>query len=149
MSRLRQCITISEIRKEVQVLSLKNYIDGAFTDSVTKKTFDVFNPATREVIAKAPDSNAEDVDRAVKAARRAFDEDGWPQLSARERGRILFRLAEHLKANARRFAEAETTNNGKPIAEAEGDLGDASFCFEYYGGLATKIKGDVLTIPDN
>ena len=129
--------------------TLRNYIDGAFVDSLSKKTFDVFNPATREVIAKAPDSNAEDVDRAVKAARRAFDEDGWPQMSARERGRILFRLAEHLKANARRFAEMETLNNGKPIAEAEADLGDAAFCFEYYGGLATKIKGDVLTIPDN
>jgi delta 1-pyrroline-5-carboxylate dehydrogenase len=70
-------------------------------------------------------------------------------MSARERGRILFRLAEHLKANARRFAEVETLNNGKPIAEAEADLSDAAFCFEYYGGMATKIKGDVLTIPDN
>jgi betaine-aldehyde dehydrogenase len=109
----------------------------------------VLNPATREVIATAPDSDASDVDRAVQAARRAFDADGWPQMAARERGRILFRLAEYLKAHAREFAEMETTNNGKPIAEAEGDVADAAFCFEYYGGLATKIRGDVLTIPDN
>jgi betaine-aldehyde dehydrogenase len=129
--------------------TLRNYIDGAFVEAASKKTFEVFNPATREVIACAPDSGAEDVDRAVKAARRAFDADGWPQMSARERGRILFRLAEYLKAHAREFAEIETTNNGKPIAEAEGDVSDASFCFEYYGGLATKIRGDVLTIPDN
>jgi betaine-aldehyde dehydrogenase len=129
--------------------TLRNYIDGAFVDAASKKTFEVLNPATREVIATASDSDASDVDRAVKAARRAFDADGWPQMSARERGRILFRLAEHLKAHAREFAEMETTNNGKPIAEAEGDVADASFCFEYYGGLATKIRGDVLTIPDN
>jgi betaine-aldehyde dehydrogenase len=129
--------------------TLRNYIDGAFVEAASKKTFEVFNPATREVIACAPDSGAEDVDRAVKAARRAFDADGWPQMAARERGRILFRLAEYLKAHAREFAEMETTINGKPIAEAEGDVADAAFCFEYYGGLATKIRGDVLTIPDN
>jgi betaine-aldehyde dehydrogenase len=129
--------------------SLRNYIDGAFADAASKKTFEVLNPATREVIATAPDSDASDVDRAVQAARRAFDADGWPQMAARERGRILFRLAEYLKAHAREFAEMETTNNGKPIAEAEGDVADAAFCFEYYGGLATKIRGDVLTIPDN
>jgi betaine-aldehyde dehydrogenase len=131
------------------MLALKNYIDGALANAASKKTFEVLNPATREVIATAPDSDASDVDRAVKAARRAFDSDGWPQMSARERGRILFRLAEYLKAHAREFAEIETTNNGKPIAEAEGDVSDAAFCFEYYGGLATKIRGDVLTIPDN
>jgi betaine-aldehyde dehydrogenase len=129
--------------------SYRNYIDGKWVDAASKKTFEVLNPATREVIARVPDSGAEDVDVAVRAARRAFDSDGWPGMSARERGRILFRLAEYLKANARRLAEIETSNNGKPIAEAEGDLGDAAFCFEYYGGLATKIRGDVLTIPDN
>ena len=129
--------------------SYRNYIDGQWVDAASKKTFEVLNPATREVIARVPDSGAEDVDVAVRAARRAFDSDGWPGTSARERGRVLFRLAEYLKANARRLAEIETSNNGKPIAEAEADLGDAAFCFEYYGGLATKIRGDVLTIPDN
>ncbi len=129
--------------------TIKNYIDGAFSDAASGKAFDVYNPATREVIARAPDSAAADVDRAVRAARRAFDQDGWPSTPARERGRILFNLAAHLRAEARRYAEIETLNNGKPIAEAEGDVSDAAFCFEYYGGLATKIRGDVLTIPDN
>src|SRR5207247_6970755 len=104
--------------------------------------------ATREVIARVPDSGAADVDRAVQAARRAFDRDGWPRTSARERGRILFRLAEYVRKHGTRFAEIETTNNGKPLAEAQADVSDAAFCFEYYGGLATKIRGDVLTIPD-
>jgi betaine-aldehyde dehydrogenase len=129
--------------------SIRNYIDGEALDAASGKTFDVYNPATREVIARAPDSAAADVDRAVRAARRAFDLDGWPSTPARERGRILFKLAAHLRAEARRYAEIETLNNGKPIAEAEGDVSDAAFCFEYYGGLATKIRGDVLTIPDN
>jgi betaine-aldehyde dehydrogenase len=129
--------------------TLRNFIDGEWSPAASGKTLEVQNPATREVIARSPDSGAEDVDRAVRAARRAFDQDGWPSVSARERGRILFRLAEHLKANARQFAELESTDNGKPLAEANGDVGDAAFCFEYYGGLATKIRGDVLTIPDN
>src|SRR3989338_1711210 len=94
----------------------KNYIDGEWVDAAAGKTLDVINPATREVIARVPDSGPADVDRAVKAARRAFDEDGWPQTPARERGRILFRIAEYIRRNAGRLAEIETTNNGKPLA---------------------------------
>jgi betaine-aldehyde dehydrogenase len=131
------------------MLMVRNYIDGAFSDAATGATFDVLNPATREIIGRAPASDGADIDRAVRAARRAFDQDGWPRTPARDRGRILFDLAAHLRANARRYAEIETLNNGKPIAEAEGDVGDAAFCCEYYGGLATKIRGDVLTIPDD
>jgi betaine-aldehyde dehydrogenase len=129
--------------------SYRNYIDGRFVDAGSGKTYDVIDPATREVIAKVPQSDSEDIDRAVAAARRAFDEDGWPQMPARDRGRILFRIAEHIRQNAARLAELETLNNGKPIAEAEGDISDAAYCFEYYGGLATKIHGEVLTVPDN
>ncbi len=126
--------------------SLGNFIDGEWTQAASGRTLEVINPATREVIASVPDSGAADVERAVRAARRAFDRDGWPQTSARERGRILFRLAEHVRKNERLFAEIETTNNGKPIREAMGDVADASACLEYYGGLATKIPGDVLTV---
>src|SRR3989442_1679788 len=127
----------------------KNHIDGESVDAASGRTLDVINPATREVIARVPDSGAADVDRAVQAARRAFDRDGWPQTSARERGRVLFRLAEYVRKNGKRLAEIETTNNGKPLAEAAADVADAAFCFEYYGGLATKIRGEVLTVPDN
>ncbi|MBI4169997.1 MAG: aldehyde dehydrogenase family protein [Acidobacteria bacterium] len=127
----------------------RNFIDGAWTDAASGRTLDVLNPATLEVIARVPDSGPEDVDRAVRAARRAFDAGDWPQTSARERGRILFRLSEYLGKNAARFAEIETLNNGKPLAEAREDLSDAAFCFEYYGGLATKVRGDVLPVPGN
>src|SRR5213594_4439695 len=95
--------------------SLGNFIDGEWTQAASGRTLEVIDPATREVIARVPDSGPTDVDRAVSAARRAFDVDGWPQTSARERGRILFRLAEHVRATAKTLAEIETINNGKQI----------------------------------
>ncbi len=115
----------------------QNFIDGKFCDAASGKTYDVIDPSNREVIAKVPECDVSDVDRAVKAARRAFDVDGWPDTSARDRGRILFRIAEWLRDNTKRIAELETINNGKPYAEAAGDIEDAAYCFEFYGGMAT------------
>jgi len=123
-------------------------IDGEWTAAASGKTFDVMNPATGQVMAKAPVAGAADVDRAVKAARRAFD-GGWRDATAQERGRILLRLAEKMRAELPRLAELETLNSGKPIVESEFDLTDVATCFEYYGGLATKIHGEVLPVPDN
>src|SRR5207248_2920848 len=111
-------------------------------------TFEVVNPATAEPMATVPDGGAEDVDLAVKAARRAFD-GAWHEVTAQERGRVLFRLADTVRREAKRLAALETLNSGKPIAESEFDIGDAATCFEYYGGLATKLHGEVLTVPDN
>ena len=121
-------------------------IDGSWVPA--GKTFDVKNPATDEVIAKVPDASAADVDRAVQAARRAFD-GGWRDVTAQERGRILLRLAEKMRAELPRLAQIETENSGKPIVESEYDLTDVATCFEYYGGLATKLHGEVLNVPDN
>jgi betaine-aldehyde dehydrogenase len=73
----------------------------------------------------------------------------WREVTAQERGRILFRLAERVRSEAARLAELETLNSGKPIVESEFDIADVATCFEYYGGLATKIHGDVLPVPDN
>jgi len=123
-------------------------IDGERVPAASGRTFDVMNPATGEVMARVPDAQAADVDRAVKAARRAFDE-GWREVTAQERGRILFRLAEKARAETKRLAELETLNSGKPLAESEFDIGDVATCFEYYGGLATKLHGEVLNVPDN
>ncbi len=121
-------------------------IDGSWVSSA--ETFDVKNPATDAVIAKVPKATAADVDRAVQAARRAF-EGGWREVTAQERGRILLRLAEKMRAELPRLAELETLNSGKPIVESEYDLTDVATCFEYYGGLATKLHGEVLNVPDN
>ena len=122
-------------------------IDGAFVPAASGKTFDVMNPATDAVIAKVPDASAKDVDAAVAAARRAFE--SWREVTAQERGRILLRLATRMRNELPRLAELETRNSGKPIVESEFDLTDVATCFEYYGGLATKLHGEVMNVPDN
>jgi betaine-aldehyde dehydrogenase len=128
--------------------SLSLFIDGAFVPSTGDGWRQIINPATGEVVARAPESTAEDVDRAVSSARRAFDESDWPRTSAVDRGRMLLRLAELVRARAEELADLETRNTGKPIVEAEFDIADVAACFEYYGGLATKIHGDVVPVPD-
>ena len=125
------------------------YIDGAFRDATSNRWIDVINPATQEVIARVPDANAADIDEAVRAARRAFEGGPWREVTAQERGRILLRLAQIVRDHAAEWAELETVNNGKPIVESEFDIADVATCFEYYGGLATKIHGDVIPVPDN
>src|SRR5688572_10543345 len=125
------------------------YINGEFVTPHATATIDVIDPATEEVIARVPSADAEDVDRAVRAARAAFDEGPWKDATAQDRGRVLFKLAEIVRARAAELAEIETRNNGKPIVEAEADIADVATCFEYYGGLATKIHGDVVPVPDN
>jgi betaine-aldehyde dehydrogenase len=123
-------------------------IDGEWVAAAAGKTFNVMNPATDEVLATVPEASSADVDRAVRAARRAFD-DGWRDVTGQERGRILFRLAEKMRKELPRLAEIETKNSGKPIVESEYDLTDVATCFEYYGGLATKLHGEVMNVPDN
>jgi betaine-aldehyde dehydrogenase len=125
------------------------YINGEWVDSASGKTFPVYDPSTEEVLAYAPDANSKDVDRAVKAARDAFDNGPWRGTTAQERGRVLFRLAERVRKEAAMLAELECRNTGKPIVEAEYDIADVATCFEYYGGLATKVVGYVNPVPDN
>ena len=125
------------------------FINGQFVENSSNNWIPVYDPSTEEVIAEIPDAAVADVDKAIEAARYAFDEVGWPQTTAQERGRILFRIAEKIRAEASMLAELESRNSGKPIVEAEFDIADAATCFEYYGGLATKISGTVNPVPDN
>src|SRR6266853_507222 len=124
-------------------------INGEFVASKTNKIFPVYDPSTEEVIAQVPDANADDVNRAVAAAKAAFEEGPWATTTAQERGRVLFRLAEKVRQNLPMLAELECRNSGKPIVEAEFDINDVATCFEYYGGLATKVVGYVNPVPDN
>jgi len=125
------------------------FINGEWVASKSNKTFPVYDPSTEEVIAKVPDADASDVDRAVVAAKAAFEEGPWGTTTAQERGRVLFRLAGKIRQNLPMLAELECRNSGKPIVEAEYDIGDVATCFEYYGGLATKVVGYVNPVPDN
>jgi acyl-CoA reductase-like NAD-dependent aldehyde dehydrogenase len=124
--------------------ALQNYIDGSWVDAKDGERFDVFDPSTGEVIATAPHSKQADVDAAVEAARRTFDEGSWwPGTPARERGRILLRAADIVLREHERLSRLEAVDTGKPIGEARDDIEEVAFMFEYYGGWATKIEGDV------
>jgi betaine-aldehyde dehydrogenase len=125
------------------------YINGEFVSPQSDLTIDVIDPSTTDLIARVPNAGAADVDRAVNAARAAFDEGPWKDATAQDRGRVLFRLAQLVRDRADELAELETRNSGKPIVESEFDIADVATCFEYYGGLATKIHGEVLPVPDN
>jgi betaine-aldehyde dehydrogenase len=125
------------------------YINGEFVTPSSSASLDVIDPSSCDVIARVPDAGRADVDRAVGAARAAFDDGPWKTTTAQDRGRILFKLAEIVRTRADEFAAIETRNSGKPIVESEFDMADVATCFEYYGGLATKIQGDVLPVSDN
>jgi betaine-aldehyde dehydrogenase len=125
------------------------FINGEWAAGNSGKTFPVYDPSTEQVIAEVPDGNSHDVDRAVAAAKDAFENGPWSASTGQERGRVLFKLADTVRANLPALAELEARNSGKPIVEAEFDITDVATCFEYYGGLATKISGQVNPVPDN
>ncbi|HEX6261535.1 MAG TPA: aldehyde dehydrogenase family protein [Actinomycetota bacterium] len=128
---------------------LRNYVDGEWVDARDGGRFDVVDPATEEVIATAPDSQRADAEAAISAARRAFDAGPWPRSAERERERVLLRAAEIVRREAERLAELETKDSGKPLAESREDIEEAAFMFEYYGGWATKVMGEIPPVgPD-
>lgn len=120
-------------------------IDGKWIDTVKK--FDTVNPATGEVLTQIAEGSTADVDRAVDAARRALeDRNGpWRKMSASERGRLIWKLADLLEKNIDEFAELETLDNGKPIFESRYvDMPMVIDVLRYYAGLATKIHGETI-----
>ncbi len=128
----------------------KLFINNEWCDAQSGKTFPVYNPATEQPLTSVAEGDAADIDVAVRAARRAFEMGAWPKMSARERGRILNRVAALLEKNLAGFAELETLNNGKPIYETTHvDLPLAIETFEYYAGLADKIHGDTIPVSGN
>ena len=127
--------------------SLPLYIGGRFVSGADVSQA-VVNPATGATLARAARATAEETGLAIAAARDAFDSGPWPGMTAMQRGQVLFEIARRLRENAGDLARLETENMGKPIIEAEFDVADAATCFEYYGGLATKITGDVNPGPD-
>ena len=131
------------------VKTYQNYVNGQWVSATGGATFPVYDPSTEEVIAQVAEATAADVDKAVKSARAAFDSGPWPATTAQDRGRILFKLADKIRQNQPMLAELECRNTGKPIVEAEYDIGDVATCFEYYGGLANKVNGSVMPVPAN
>jgi betaine-aldehyde dehydrogenase len=125
------------------VRELQNYVNGKWVDTSDGRRFDVFDPSSGEVIARAADSQPPDVEAAIDAARRAFDEGPWPRAAERERQRVLLKAAEIVRRESRRLAELEVTDSGKPLGEAIEDLDEAAYMFEYFGSWATKVSGEI------
>jgi len=124
----------------------KMLINGKWVDSASGKTFPTYNPATGEVLSNVAEGDREDIDRAVKAARAAFEKGPWSKISPSERGRMMWRLADLIEKHTEEFAQLESLDNGKPLKIARiADLPLAVDHFRYYAGWATKIEGN--TIP--
>jgi len=125
----------------------KLYINGEFVESVSGKTFETPNPATGETLATLYEAQAEDIDRAVKAARKAFDEGKWSKMSAAQRSRLMYKLADLMEEHKEALAQLETLDNGKPIRETtNADLPLAIEHMRYYAGWSTKITGQTIPV---
>ncbi|SMP62351.1 aldehyde dehydrogenase (acceptor) [Neorhodopirellula lusitana] len=123
------------------------FIDGEWRDSVSGKTFATVNPATEQEITQVAEGDKADIDLAVAAARKAFESGPWATMDARDRGRLMFKLADALEERLEELAMLETLDNGKPIAESTtADLPLAIDAIRYYAGFADKIHGETIPI---
>jgi phenylacetaldehyde dehydrogenase len=123
------------------------FINGQWCDAASGKTFETPNPATGETLARVAEGSAEDIDRAVRAARRAFDEGPWSRMTPSERGRIIWRIGDLILEHADELAQLESLDNGKPFAVARAaDVPLAADLFHYMAGWATKIEGSTIDI---
>jgi len=134
-------------KEEVKIKPGKLFIDGKWVDSVSGKTFDTLNPATEEVITSIAEGDSADIDLAVTAARKAFEDGPWGKTDARERGKILLRVMDLIEKNKDELALLETLDNGKPISETtNADLPLVIDCLLYYAGWADKIHGETIPV---
>ncbi len=132
----------------VKIRQTKMLIDGKWLDAQSGKTFETLNPSTGEVIANVAEGDKADVDKAAKAARKAFDKGPWKKMNARERGRLMYKLADLIEQNKDELAKLESLDNGKPLSDSmAADLPLVIDCYRYYAGWADKIEGK--TIPIN
>jgi len=124
----------------------KMFVNGKWVEAASGKTFPSYNPATGEVLARIAEGDREDIDRAVKAARKAFDSGPWPEMTASARGRLIWELGDLIEEHLEEFAQLESLDNGKPLSVARvADVPLAVDLFRYMAGWATKIEGN--TIP--
>lgn len=124
-------------------------INGAWVDAESGATFTSPNPATGATLAEVAEGGAADIDKAVSAARKALD-GKWGKMSARDRGRLLYKLSQLISERSKELAALETADNGKPLREAMYvDLPDVAENFEYFAGWANKIQGETIPVPGN
>ena len=130
------------LQKEMKLL-----IDGAWVPARSGETFTVEDPATQEVIARVPAGDKADIDRAVAAARRAFENGPWARMTPRDRSRLVWKLGDLLERHADEFAEIEALDNGKPVTNARRDDVQSSIdMFHYMAGWSTRLNGETITV---
>ncbi|HUC75890.1 MAG TPA: aldehyde dehydrogenase family protein [Vicinamibacterales bacterium] len=128
------------------VMRKRLFINNEWRDGEGSKTLDVVNPATEEIVAEVASADRADVDAAVRAARAALN-GPWSKMSARDRGRLLWRVGDALMERADEIARLETLHNGKPIFESRQiEIPAAAECFQYYAGWADKLHGETIPV---
>ncbi len=133
--------------QQIDVRATQLFINNEWVDAASGRTFPTVNPATGDPLAHVAEANEEDVDRAVRAAREAFERGPWARMSAADRGRLLHRLADLIEENYDELAMLESLDNGKTVAVAKAaDLPLVLRCYRYYAGWADKIHGKTIPV---
>jgi aldehyde dehydrogenase (NAD+) len=142
--------TMTKTAHKPKIRQTQCFIGGEWVPAASGKTFETVNPATEEVITQVAEGDAADIDAAVKAARAAFDKGPWPRMDARDRGRLMYKLADLIEDEAEELAALEVLDNGKPISEARSaDLPLVIDVLRYYAGFADKIHGQTIPVRGN
>ncbi len=142
--------TIATRRVKPEVRQTNCFIGGEWMPSASGKTFETINPATEEVICQVAEGDKKDVDLAVKAARKQFEQGEWSRMDARDRGALIYELANLIEAEIDELAALESLDNGKPVRDARhADLPLVVDCLRYYAGWADKIHGKTIPIRGN
>jgi phenylacetaldehyde dehydrogenase len=140
-------VTVDRSVEEFTATPRKLFIGGQWVDATSGQTFDTPNPATGETLAAIAEGDAEDINRAVGAARAAFDDGPWSRMTPSERGRMIWKIGDLILEHADELAQLESLDNGKPVAVARGaDVPLAADMFHYMAGWATKIEGNTINI---
>jgi aldehyde dehydrogenase (NAD+) len=143
MSRAEPISAGNQIRNQL-------LINGDWKKAVSGQTFPTYNPGNAELITNVQEGNADDIDLAVKAARKAFDQGPWRRMSARDKGKLLRKVAQLMADHFEEFVYLETLDKGKPITESRNvDVPISIETFEYFAGMADKISGDTLPVRGN
>jgi phenylacetaldehyde dehydrogenase len=141
--------TLEEINPKIRNFmssSRRMLIDGKWIDAQSGETFPVYNPASGEILHQCAAGDKADIDLAVKAARRAFEEGPWSRLTHGQRGKLIWKLADLIEEHLEEFAQLESLDNGKPLAVARvADVPLAVDLFRYMAGWTTKIEGQTLS----
>ena len=147
MATATQAVQLTDSVSRYIAKSRQMLINGKWVDAASGKTFPTYNPATGEVLANVAEGDKEDINRAVAAARAAFDTGPWSRITPSERGKLIWKLADLIENHAEEFAQLESLDNGKPVTIARiADIPGTIDMFRYMAGWATKLEGNTIPI---